>query len=91
MPPIITTSKESLLTVVEGTSLDLNCTATGFPTPKVCTVQYTVHCTAHHLTQPAGLASLTAEQAACRYMVMLPVPRWRVKSTLKEVYYFAHL
>ena len=35
MPPIITTSKESLLTVVEGTSLDLNCTATGFPTPKV--------------------------------------------------------
>ncbi len=40
MPPTINTTKESPLTVVEGTELELDCVATGFPAPRVSTSIY---------------------------------------------------
>ena len=55
------------------------------------------HCTCHHLTQPVGLRhrSTAVVQAACPFMVMLSVLRWKVGSTLKylalQVQYFAHI
>ena len=54
--------------------------------PFCCPFLGSRHCTCHHLTQPASLSSLNRSTGSMSMYAMftLPVPRWRVGSTLKE-------